>query len=420
MQKKWFRLDNAGRLYVSIINPMDTTLFRVSATLYDKIDETILEASLKNLIKRFPYFNTHIKKGVFWYYVEESDNVPVPLKERHYPCMNYNIKKKSNFPFRVLYFQNRISVEFTHAITDGTGAFVFLKSLLYEYFRLVGESIRIEGDIAPVDGQAAEEELEDGFSKYYIKKYPAQKRIKKAFHFPYKLLPKGIYSVVTGAIDMDALKETAKSYNTTITEFICAVYFKTILELIEKNGYKKRPIVLNVPVNLRKMYPSNTMRNFFVSVTPVVDPRLGHYSFEEIIKYVKNFMEIQVDKRYINQMISRNVKNERNVFLRAFPVFIKDAIMPWIFHFYGERGFSTGISNVGLVKVPEKMERKIEKFEMYPPPSSGNIIKAAAVGYKDKLYMSFGKLTHEKEVEREFFRNIVEFGIPVEIETNVE
>ena len=162
------------------------------------------------------------------------------------------------------------------------------------------------------------------------------------------------------------------------------------------------------------------MRNFFVSVTPVVDPRLGHYSFEEIIKYVKNFMEIQVDKRYINQMISRNVKNERNVFLRAFPVFIKDAIMPWIFHFYGERGFSTGISNVGLVKVPEKMERKIEKFEMYPPPSSGNIIKAAAVGYKDKLYMSFGKLTHEKEVEREFFRNIVEFGIPVEIETNVE
>ncbi|NTW71259.1 MAG: hypothetical protein HGA49_03340 [Eubacteriaceae bacterium] len=420
MPKNWFRLDNAGRLYASIVNPRDTTLFRLSATLDNVINAEQLSIALHHMIKRFPYFNTHLKKGLFWYYVEESGIDPLPYKENNYPNMNYSFKKKSNFPFRVLYFENRVSVEFTHAITDGTGAFIFLKSLLFEYFRLLGIIGEPDGDILVYGSEVRAEELENSFSKYYIKKVPASRRIKKAFHFPYKVLPKGIYSIVTGIIPSRRIKEVAIGYNATITELLSAIYFKTILDLIEKKGYKKKPVVLNVPVNLRKMYPSGTMRNFFISVTPSLDPRLGSYKFAEIIKYIKYFMEVQVDKKYINQMITRNVKNERNILLRALPIFIKDLIMPWIYHFYGERGFTSGISNLGVIDVPDHMKRKIERFEVYPPPSSGNLIKVTMLGYQSNLYITFGKLTHEKEVEREFFKNLVMMGIPVKIETNVE
>ena len=35
--------------------------------------------------------------------------------------------------FRVLVYKNRVAVEFFHALTDGTGALVFVKTLLAEY-----------------------------------------------------------------------------------------------------------------------------------------------------------------------------------------------------------------------------------------------------------------------------------------------
>ncbi len=55
------------------------------------------------------------------------------------------------------------------------------------------------------------------------------------------------------------------------------------------------------------MLGSKTMRNFFISVTPMIDPRLGHYTFEEILKYMHHFMKITVDEKYVRQQIRQNV-----------------------------------------------------------------------------------------------------------------
>lgn len=420
MNKKWFRLDNIGRLYASIANHKNTTMFRLSVVLKEEVDPAILSGALQNAIQRFPYYSTHIRRGIFWYYIEENSELPVPTMEQYFPCMNYNIKKKGNFPFRVLYYQRRLSFECTHTVTDGTGGLIFFHAIIREYLRLKKKAPYDENQLQRPSQAVLDAEMEDSFSKYYKKGYPASKKGGKAFHLPYKLLPRGVYSIVTGAVDLAALKKLAKDRSVTITEFLCGVYFKTILDLIEEKGYRKRPVVLNVPVNLRSLYPSNTMRNFFVSLTPTLDPRLGTYTLENILRYVKNYMEIQVDKRYLDQVISRNVKNERHFILRTFPVFIKDLIMPWIYHTYGERGYTSGFSNVGLVPMGADVEAELESLHVTPTPSSGNIIKVTSVGFKDKLYITFGKLTLEKELERTFFRNLMDLGLEVTVETNLE
>ncbi|QSX07534.1 hypothetical protein J0B03_06735 [Alkalibacter rhizosphaerae] len=420
MNKKWFRLDNIGRLYASIANYRDTTMFRLSAVFKEEVDPAILGAALQNVMPRFPYFATHVKRGIFWYYIEENTEIPVPTEERYFPCMHYQVKKKGNFPFRVLYYKRRLSVEFTHIITDGTGGLIFLQTLIREYVRLMKKETATNEELQRPGKDVLADEVEDSFSKYYKKGYPASKKGGKAFHLPYKLLPKGVFHVVTGTVELADIKRLSKEKGVTITEFLIGVYFKTILDRIEKKGYKKRPVVLNVPANLRLLYPSKTMRNFFAPITPMLDPRLGTYSFDEILRYVKNFMEMQVDKKYMDQIISRNVKNERHWILRTFPVFIKDLIMPWIYHFYGERGYTSGFSNVGLVSLGEELEKEVESVHVYPAPSSGNIIKVTCVGFKGKIHITFGKLTLEKELEREFFRNLVEMGMEVMIETNLE
>lgn len=62
--------------------------------------------------------------------------------------------------------QNRIAVEFYHALTDGTGGMVFLKSLLAEYIeQKYGVEIPNECGVLDRLTQPQEEELEDSFSK---------------------------------------------------------------------------------------------------------------------------------------------------------------------------------------------------------------------------------------------------------------
>ena len=70
-----------------------------------------------------------LKRGFFWYYLEETDIKPTVTKEDTLPCdyMDYGIL------FRVSYFKKRINLEVSHALTDGTGTEIFLKSLTANY-----------------------------------------------------------------------------------------------------------------------------------------------------------------------------------------------------------------------------------------------------------------------------------------------
>lgn len=417
-EKNWFKLDNAGKMYSSITSARSTTLFRISVDLKEKVDKSILQKALDNCMDRFPYLNVNLKRGLFWYYFDRNSIMPKVEKEKYYPCMYLEVKKKNIFLFRVLYYNKKISVEFSHIITDGTGATFFLKVLIIEYFRLKGiyceniENIYRTSYIPKID------EIEDSFKKYYDKKIPSIPNGKSAFHFPFKLCEKGEYYIVIGIVDVDVLIKKAKEYDSTITQFLTAIYFKSILEFIKSINCKKKPIVMNVPVNLRKMYSSKTMKNFFISLTPTIDPRLGKYTFEEIIKYTKNYMKLYIDKKYINKIISRNVKNERSIFLRVFPLILKDFGMPYIYNFFGEKNYTTGFSNFGKVTMPKEIDNYIERIEVYPPPSIGNIIKVTAISYNNKMHISFGKLTENKDIEMIFFRNVRKMGIKVKVEKN--
>ncbi len=419
--KDWFRLDNAAKIYPSITSTRVSTVFRISATLYKKVEPNILQEALDSIIERFPYYKVNLKRGIFWYYFDYTIKKPEIKKETYYPCMFMFFKRKNRYPFRVLYYKKRISIEISHIITDGTGATTFLKSLLAEYFRLLGFEVERCEDIFTADQEVDQEEMEDAFHKYYDKKIPNPPRLKKAFHFPFKFNKKGEYNIITGIISSKALLSTSKKYHATLTQFLLAVYIDSIQEFIKTYDLKRyRPIVLNVPVNLRKIYPSKTMRNFFISITPEIDFRLGDYSLEEIIKLVQNYMQRMLNRKYLNQYIHRNVKNEKTVLLRLVPLGIKNIFMPIIYNRFGERNYTSSISNIGKITMPKPIDEQIERFEFYPPPSEGNIIKIGMASYKDNVYISFGSLTKTTEIEKLFFRRIRKMGIDVKIETNRE
>ena len=344
--------------------------------------------------------------------------MPKVEKEIYYPCISLSIKKRGSFPYRVYYYNNRIALELSHSMTDGTGGLQFLNELVKQYLHLQ-ESIPIE--VENISNEQLQMETENAFRKYYDKKIPAPRtRVGSSYKLPLELDKKGYYHIVTGIVSVEALKQKAKEYNVSITIFLTAVYIQCLLKIQEKTSRRKKPIVINVPVNMRAFFPSDTMRNFFVSITPSIDARLGEYDFEEIIQELNIEFSRLLTPKKLKQYIKRSVISEKSLALRLMPSPIKDIVAPSIYSFFGEGQYTSGLSNLGIVQVPSEMEEFIERIECYPPPSIGNKVKVILISYKQHMYISFGNLSRDRVVEREFFRSLRQHGIEVTVETNDE
>jgi len=408
------RLDNTGKMYPLIRSDWQTTLYRLTAVLNEPVDAVRLRYAVFGAYREFPEYKVVLKPGFFWYYFDQTADLPEVQPDAHYPCTHYE-RKFSVSPIHVYYKDNQLSAEFSHALTDGNGATMFFKALLISYFRIT-DSPAYAGPGTRIPDVSAR--LEDSYLKNYDPSVPGSKRGPKAFHFPYKPVSPGIYFSTTGTMPLERILKTAKSNGATITEWLTAFYISTVVEMIHDFHWEPAPVVLNVPVNLRKLYNSETLRNFFVTIMPSVNTKLGYFSFEEILLRVKNYMSLEVDKRYINQQFKRNVDIEKNMAIRLIPLVFKRIIFPFLYYYFGERQYSGGFSNLGVFQLPDDLRNNVAEIRLLVPPSPGTLIKAGCISYNDSLSVTFGSLANERELERRFFSGLRKAGIPVKLSVN--
>ena len=419
----WFPLDNLAKIFPSNTSSRLTTLFRITAIMTAPVKISLLQNAFKNLLNRCPYFKVQLKAGFFWYYFQSNPAEPKIMADSKYPCMKMPFKKEGVLPLRVKSFKNRISVEFSHLLTDGSGGLSFLKALIVEYLQLSGIEIIELNDFIKVNDKPGEEEWEDSFRKFYQKSIPVPNKISEAFHIPFKFIDKKKYYITTGILSAGNIIKKAKEKNVSLTEFLVALYFDAIQDLYFSSEIKKNnqnPIRISIPVNLRQMYQSKTMRNFFLTVSPEIDPRLGRFSFDEILQKVYHFMMVEVNEKYINQQIKRNVGGEVHPVIRSLPLFIKNIGLSYIYNFYGDNQYTTNFSNLGQVKMPEPLSDYIKGFDFLPPPNPKYKISCTVISFQDRLSITFGRLIEESDIERLFFTKITKMGIHVKIETNKE
>lgn len=417
MEKQWSKLDNAGKIYPANVTLRNTTLFRLWVKLKRDVQPEKLQQGLDEIMPRFPYFHVKLKRGFFWYYFVKTDEKVIITKDIYYPCSEWNFKK-AGFMFLVKYKKNEIAVEFSHSITDGTGALEFLKALLLRYHQLCGiNPFDTTGIKKPGEAQL-EGEDSDAFREFYDMHIPThEKKRVKAVHLHQKMTKRGVYHITTGEMDFKEIKKVAVEKNISITTLLCLFYFQVFQKITFETKSKPAPIVINLPVNLRNIFGSNTMYNFFVSITPTIDLRLGFFSEQDIIKHINNYLSLEIDKRYVGRMIKRNIKIEQNILIRIIPLFLKELLLPMVYNRWGERGYTSGVSNIGRIEFPAELEEEIESFHIIPPPSPGNLVKMISYSYKGKFFVTFGSVIDDKTVEKKFYRMLRKNGISVKIDS---
>ncbi len=419
--RPWFRLDNAAKIYPAAMRKNWSNLFRQSVTLTEDIDTAVLQSALDVTVQRFPSIAARLRKGAFWYYLQQVDSAPLVGEEYSYPLTYMDREEMGKCAFRVIAHRNRIAVELFHSLTDGTGALIFLKSLTAEYLeQKYGISIPCDHGVLDRRALPTAEELEDSFAKN-AGAVPASRRDTDAWQVTGTPEPEGFRHLTCFKIPVKEALTLAHSYNVTLTAFMSALMMQALYNLQwEKNPVrrKQKRIKLLIPVNLRNLFPSKTLRNFAMYTVPEIDPRLGDYTLEEICAVVKHKMGAEITPKHMSRVIATNVKDEKNPLLRPVPLLIKNAVMKAIFDSVGERKSCLALSNIGQIRIPKEMEPYIRRFDFILGVQAAAPYNCGMLSYGDTVYLNFIRDTLEGDLERHFYAVLQEVGLPATVESN--
>ena len=419
--KLWFKLDNAGKLYPAISTARWSSAFRISAELTEPVDPQRLQQAADRVMPRFPSLQVRMRAGLFWYYLEEIREPLTVLPDTGHPCMPFRYRQDHGYLMRVRYFRNRISAEFFHSLTDGSGGFVFLKTLTAEYLRLGGADVRFDGGALDPSAAPDPRETRDAFLDMPLPRVRVSRREKRAYHFPATPEIPHTLHTVAASLPIRAVKEQAKAAGASVTEYLAAaILLAGCREQAETHRGRTLPVRVSVPVNMRAFYPSPTLRNFSAFVNPGVDPALGELSFEEIAREVRAFMAYQVNPRFLAATIATNVADEKNLLIRLVPLQLKNLVISSIFRRSGDQLVTSTLSNLGRAEIPTGMEKHLRRFEFQLGVPSSPLCNCACVTTGDEMRLVFSFSIRETTLPRRMLRFLVEQGIPVEVESNLE
>ena len=416
----WYKLDLSAIVYPTLQRRDFSSVYRLSVVLKEKIDPVLLQTALDRTLPRFPTYKVAIRKGLFWRYLEPNNRPgPYVLEDIRNPCMPMPFKGSNRYLIRVYYYDRRISLEAHHSLGDGTGGMCLLQTLTAVYLGLLGHPVKPEGFVLDIDSAPDPEELEDAYMRYANAQFCPPRPAEKTYRVRGTKEPFYTLNIIDGVLSVQEVMAVAKRYHASITEYLNAVLLYALLQKQNADFHiRLRPVRIAMPVNLRRFFPSKTLRNFITMVYPSIDPRLGEYQFEEIVEHIHHYMRYYINDKFLRGDITTNAATQRNPLIRVVPLFIKDLVVRTFYTRVQDKNSSAGLTNMGALHVPPDMKPFIERFDIYMGQPFSSRTNCAIISFEDVLTINFASSIVEADVERYFFRKLVQDGIHVKIESN--
>lgn len=218
-------------------------VMRFEITLKEEIDPKTLQSSLDKTCSRYPYFDVRLEKMEGEYYFVSNFE---PLLVFPYEKKAALGSKENHFhQIAIDYREKVLGIDFAHHLTDGAGAYEWMKTLLYYYLssksgrnlkvdgvRLLGEEIPIE-ELSPVPTDISLPS-------------PNKGETKEALSIPNKEFDPALYHFV---LEEEAFIRKIRSFGASPNTFFAYVSGRILRKLIPDDP---RPIRVAVCINERK------------------------------------------------------------------------------------------------------------------------------------------------------------------------
>lgn len=363
MNNDWYKLDNVAKVFLAAHNRRNPRAIRVSCILNEDIDPGILQQALEMTVRQRPQFQVRIRRGFFWHYLEHTDAKPVVCEETLDPCPPlYGGNYKGVLHYLVTYYGNRINIDMSHAISDGTGAFILLKLLILNYLKL-----KYPGkmdDVSLPDDASSDERSQNSYDHFYDDSAgPIPKTIlnrkKAAFQIPSRKLPYNQLRYMEVHLESSALIKKSKELKVSLTSYLGAQLMLAI-QADMPFRQRRKPVTISIPVNLRNYYPSDTLRNFFnnVDVSHVFD---GTETLEDLAAEFDRKLKSSIAPELIKEQMNRYQSIEQFFLTRMVPLFLKQPVVR-MFSSRETRTVTAILSNLGAISMPGETLPYIKGF----------------------------------------------------------
>ena len=406
------RLDNAANIYPASMSKEYCSLYRMLVTMTENIDVTVLQEALTTVAERIPTFRCTLKAGAFWWYLDRCDAAPVvrPLK----PLKNFRFKDQDGLLYRISVEGKQLSLDVFHALADGNGAMVFLMTLAGEYVRLrYGTSIQYNYLVLDPKDRPTYAEVEDSFKSVFSGRHGQLENNVDAYHIRGTVMPFGTVKDLRVVMKADSVRQVARKYGCTVTELLTATMLYALQQEHRRDASRKKRSVLkvSVPVNLRPIYQSRTVRNFSSYVNLGVDVKDGYMTFEELVNAVKAQKDHDLKRENLEPKIAANVELEEMLLVRMIPLILKHPIIDIINLLHGDRFCSQTLSNMGNLNVPKALLPFIQDVDFVLGRQRGNSGAVSCVSYNGHLCLHMTRKIYSDSFEQAFLYQLQRLGL---------
>lgn len=409
MPDTWYKVDNVAKVFLATSTRRDPRVFRISCTLIEEIDPALLDEALVRTAREQPQFQVTLHRGLFWHYLESTDEVPHAEPESGPPCaLLYGPERRNRLLYRVSYFGARINVEMFHVLTDGNGGFLFLKALVHNYLAL-----RHPGELEGVprqDGASAADREQDSFKNFYTggrARAKSKEKQKRAYHIHGLHLPRAQLQYFEAHLSARQVLERARALHVTLTSYLGAALMLAIYAEMP-TLQAGEPVAVSLPVNLRNYYPSATARNFFNSVY-VAHTFTGQETLETLAPVFDARLKTALSEENVKARMDDYEKLEHIPAIRPVPLFIKNRAVGF-FCGLEKRHVTAVLSNLGRVQLPAALQPYVQGFAAF---SSCETMFTCVCSYGDDLVLGTSSSYRSTNILRHLYRSLADTGLEI-------
>lgn len=407
-RRRTYPLDNSAIIHLVARSRRHSNAFRVTVSLKDSVCPQTLQKALDRITPRFPCVIAGIRAGFLQYRL-----VPVkepPLIQPDTVCLAPMRKAEiRTCAVRFFYQDNQISAEFFHALTDGYGGMVVLNTLVAAYLELqYGSRIPVSAmTLDPCTTPLAAEITDDYLT--HAGERPQLPSRNAAYQLPGQAEKTGIPQTSERFYSADEVNAAAHRYGVSITALLGAVMAASVLKIQRTHRKNSQAVQIMIPVNLRKLFESTTLRNFALFALLRVGPSERTRSFEKLT----SLCQIQIQKQnradYMASVMAGNKTAATFPLFRILPLPMKVFLLRIVYNLFGERTSCISLSNLGVITLPEEMQEHVAGIDFLLTPRIKSPYNCGVVTYDGILSIHFTRLCPEPELETVFFSMLEEF-----------
>lgn len=402
---KSFPIDNSALLYLSVLAPHHSNTYRFTVMLTEPVCPETLQKAADRVCPRFPTIIAGFRPDFFSYSVVPAAKAPAVEAD---PGLLHTMSRREieKCAYRIYYSGCEISIEAFHALTDGYGAIRSFRAMIAEYLYLrygVQSEERIEAlESGEPDWQ---EELHDAYLDHSEVDPKAVSR-RYAYQLPHKAVDWQVRNV-SEEYDIRDVLAAAKRHGVSLTAFLSCLMAEAIMEVQKREkGSRRLPVRIMVPVDLRRLFPCRTMRNFILYALPTLEPENAELPRETRMALFNHQLKEQTTSSYLMPQVSKNVRMQRSPIFRMIPRSLKCMITHTAYRFLGECNSSITLTNLGSVAFSEEMRQYVRGIDVLLTPRRKSPYNCSVISCGTSIRINITRFAALPEMESIFFEKL--------------